>query len=149
MAGIRADSCSLDVAANPSIGAASAMVMRSLNEALAEDPLAKPAYHAQVKHALAKRGLAGRQRLEPTLGIDERWVTERGREEVERLRGLGLDVVGDLDELLPRPVPGVHTDEVSAEQQLAAAVDALAIVVQRWNEDRPRPGKGAGRKGRA
>jgi hypothetical protein len=143
VAGIAPGSCSLDVLANPSIGAASAMVMRDLNEALASDPLPKRAYHTYVKHALAKSSLAERQRAEPVLGLDERWVRKRGALEVDRLRSLGLHVVGDLDELQPQPVRGVHTDDISTEEQLAAAIAALATSVRRWSSPQGRAGRAA------
>ncbi|GAB2884915.1 hypothetical protein [Nocardioides pacificus] len=130
VAGIDPGSCSLDVLANPSIGAASAMVMRELNEALAADPLSKRDYHNFVKHALAKRGLAARQRAEPTLGLDEKWVQRRGNREIDALRALDLRIVGDLAELAPRPVPGVHTRDIDVSLQLEAAVDGLARAVR-------------------
>jgi len=132
VAGIAPDSCRLDVLANPSIGAASALVMRHLNEAMADRPMNKRVYHNYVKHALAKRGLVDRQKAEPVLGLDAKWVRKRGAVEVERLQSQKLHVVGDLDELLPQPVPGVHTSEIGAEEQLAAAVDGLAHVLRQW-----------------
>jgi len=132
VAGIDPGSCRLDVLANPSIGAASAMVMRALNEAMADRPMNKRVYHNYVKHALAKRGLVDRQKDEPVLGLDEKWVRKRGAVEVKRLEGQGLRVVGDLNELLPQPVPGVHTRQIGAEEQLAAAVDGLAHVLRQW-----------------
>ncbi len=148
VAGIDGAACSLDVLANPSIGAASAMVMRDLNAALADDPLSKRAYHTYVKHALAKRSLADRQRAEPVLGLDERWVRKRGAEEVDRLRELGLTVVGDLDELLPQPVSGVHTDDIGTDEQLTAAIAALTAAVRHWASLEPEGRQGAGRKRR-
>ena len=35
-------------------------------------------------------------------------------------------------ELKVKPVPGVHTREVRAEQQLAAALDGLAFITGEW-----------------
>ena len=131
--GLDPTSYDLEVLANPSIGAASAMVLRDLNEALASLELSKGAYHQFVKHALAKRGLVHRQREEPVLGLDEDWVLELGEREVARLRQQDLQVAGDLDELLPRPVPGVHTDDIPADAQLAAAIDGLAHAIKQWS----------------
>jgi hypothetical protein len=129
----------LEVLKNPSIGAASAMVLRDLNVALAELEIDKGAYHRFVKHALAKRGLVHRHREEPVLGLDENWVRARGELEVSRLRQMGLRVVGDLEELAPLPVPGVHTDQIGADARLAAAVDGLAHAIMQWStSDRTR-----------
>ena len=142
VAGLAGSTYSLDVRANPSIGAASAMVMRELNLALAGDELTRSQYHNLVKHGIAKRGLAHRARQEPRLGLDEAWVFERGRAEVAALKTLDLRVVGDLDELEPKPVPGVHTDDIGVDEELAAAIDALAIAVETFEE----PSKGSRRR---
>jgi hypothetical protein len=139
LCGLDAASYDLDVLRNPSIGAASAMVLRDLNEALEGLGIDKRAYHQFVKHALAKRGLVHRQADEPVLGLDEDWVIERGQQEVALLRQQGLRVLGDLDELLPRPVAGVHTDQIPAEERLSAAVDGLAHAILQWStSDRAR-----------
>jgi hypothetical protein len=123
----------LTVMSNPSIGAASAMVLRDLNVALAELSLDKGAYHRFVKHALAKRSLVDRQADEPVLGLDEEWVRKRGAVEVDRLRKHGLRIVGDLAELMPQPVPGLHTDDIPADLQLQAAIAGLASAVKQWS----------------
>lgn len=135
---------SLDVRANPSIGVASAMVMREINLALHADELSRSQYHALVKHGIAKRGLAHRAKQEPRLGLDEPWVHERGMAEIAALEALRLQVVGDLAELTPQPVRGVHTDDVGLDDQLAAAVDALAIAVENCEDT----GKGKKRRKR-
>ncbi|HQR26622.1 MAG TPA: hypothetical protein PLP61_06230 [Nocardioides sp.] len=141
VAGLAPGDYTLDVLRNPSIGAASAMVMRDLNERLSAQPLPRDLYDRLAKHALAKQSLADRQRTEPVLGLDAEWVRSRGAQEVEQLRRLGLRVVGDLAELVPQPVPGVHTDDISPDQRLDAALAALEVAVRRWAdaEQRARP----------
>ena len=128
--GIDPASCSLDVPANPSLGLASTMVLRALNEQLATDPLGRSAYHQRVKRVLAKQGMARHRSDEPTLGLDEAWVYERSAAQIAALRRLGCPVVGDLDELTSFPVPGVQPDAVSVEQQLLAAVRGLEHAVR-------------------
>ena len=81
------------------------------------------------------------------LGLDAPWVRPRGVKEVERLRRLDLRVVGDLDELLPQPVTGVHTDDIGSAEQLEAAVTALAAAVRIWTE-KGSAGKGSSGKGK-
>ncbi len=128
--GVDADSCSLEVPANPSLGLASTLVLRRLNEELEADPLARGAYHQKVKRVLAKNGMARHRRDEPVLGLDERWVYRRSEREVTALRRLGCPVVGDLDELTSHPVPGVQPADVPLEQQLEAAVRGLSHAVR-------------------
>lgn len=120
----------LEVRANPSLGLASVLVMRAMNERLRaqDEPITPGEYQRTVKQLLAKRGLSVRSREEPRLGMDEDWVVERGAQEVEALRALDPRVVGDLAELACRPVPGTSPEQVSTEEQLAAALDALAYV---------------------
>lgn len=131
--GVAADDVDLDVRANPSIGLATAQVLLQLNRQLQREDGTQPRhYDMYVKHFLAKRGLVSRQGDEPRLGLNEAWVRKRGEQQVKRLASDGHRVVGDLDELRPRPVPGVHADEVSVEDQLAAAVDGLEHLVRAW-----------------
>ena len=120
----------LQVRRNPSIGAASALVMRALNERLADDPLPRQVYSRHVKHALAKEGLATREAPDPSFGLDEPWAVAFGRREVKRLAKLDLRVVGSLDDLEPQPVPGVAAGSVTVEQQLEAALDGLERAVR-------------------
>jgi hypothetical protein len=132
VAGIPEGLCDTEVRSNPGIDAASALVLRALNERLAEEELSPRDYQWLVKSSLAKEGLAKRPRDDSVrLGIDERWVRRRSRQELDKLRQLDLRVVGDIAELEARPVPGVHTKKITAEQQLEAALDGLAILVSR------------------
>ena len=132
--GVPPDGVDLDVRANPSIGLATALVLLQLNRQLVRDDGTQPHhYDLYVKHFLAKRGLVARQGDEPRLGLDADWVRKRGEQQVKRLRSDGHRVVGDLDELRPLPVPGVHADEVSVEDRLAAAVDGLEHLVRAWS----------------
>ncbi len=122
--------CVTEVRSNPGLDAASALVLRELNERLAAESFNRWDYDSVVKSALAKQGLVTRGRDKVPLGMDERWVRRASKEEVHKLRGLGLRVIGDLDDLESRPVPGVHTKKVSAQHQLEAALDGLAFLTQ-------------------
>jgi hypothetical protein len=134
--GIDPGSCSLEVTANPSLGLASTLVLRELNEALADQPLGRSAYHTRVKRVLAKQGMARHRRDEPTLGLDEPWVYARSEKEIAALRKVGCPVVGDLAELTSHPVPGVQPADVPVEEQLQAAVRGLAHAVRDLTWDR-------------
>jgi len=129
VAGIPEDLCETDVRSNPGIDAASAMVLRELNQRLADEDFDRQDYEWIVKGDLAKRGLVKRGRETVPLGMSERWVRRASRHEVDKLRELDLRVVGDIDELESKSVPGVHTRKVSADQQLEAALDGMAHLV--------------------
>lgn len=115
--------------ANESLGAASVEVMRRLN-ALVED-LEFPTYAPVVKHRLAKKVLARRRPDEPPLGFDvPEWLVPLAARMVRRVDELGVRVVGDLADLVPVPVPGVHPDSVSGDDRLDAAVAGLEGLVR-------------------
>lgn len=135
--GIDPASCDLEVTSNPSLGLASTLVLRQLNEALADKPLKRSEYHSRVKRVLAKQGMAQHRREEPVLGLDESWVYARSEKEIAALRKTGCPVVGDLAELTSYAVPGVQPSDVSVEEQLAAAVRGLSHAVRdlTWARD--------------
>jgi hypothetical protein len=133
--GIDPATCTLDVRANPSIGVATALVLRRLNERwIAEGGELPAGYDRFVKHVLAKRGLVRRQGSEPRLGLDAAWVRKAGDAQRAKLDAAGYDVAGDLAELAPRPVSGVHTSQVDESAQLDAAVDGIAHLVESWTD---------------
>jgi len=49
---------------------------------------------------------------------------------IDRIRDLGVRVVGDLSDLKPVPVPGAHPDSVPADERLDAAVAGLEGLVR-------------------
>ena len=116
---------------NASLSAASAQVLRCLNESL---PEGLPLFHYQkvVKHLLAKQGMPGPRRPEERIGFHGEWVEQRCARQIERLCELGVRVVGDLEELRPVAQSGVDPTTVPAEETMRAAVDALAYLVTVW-----------------
>jgi hypothetical protein len=142
VAGIPDGLCDTAVRSNPGIDAGAALVLRALNERLAAVEFSRADYEWVVKSALAKRGLVQRGGDKIPLGMDERWLRKRSKQELERLRRLDVRVVGDIAELEALPVPGVHTKKVTAEQQLEAALDGMAFLVTEQAE-RGRRGRGA------
>ena len=131
--GIEPESCQPAERSNPSLGAASALVMRALNERLGETGLSNGKYNRYVKHALAKRGLATRKAQEPSIGFDAPWVKRRSKQMIKQFQKLDLHVVGDLAELNPSPVKGVDPAGISEREQLDAAIDGLAHLVRMWS----------------
>jgi hypothetical protein len=127
--------------ANPSVGAEQAELLRRLNSVLRERlPLPGP-YPAVVKNLLAHRILAGRDGTRFGLtGEDRAFAVERSRTMAAGLRELGVDVVGDLDELVPGADPQdvSGSTQVPAEKVLDEAVEALAAVLDQLTEERAR-----------
>jgi hypothetical protein len=122
----------LDVRTNPSLGLASLLVLRELNQRLDADgrTLTGRQYERVVKQLLAKRGLAGLVG-DLRLGYDAAWVAERGDRDIARVRALSPRVAGDLEDLRCAPVRGADVATVTVEQQLDAALAGLTHVVGR------------------
>ena len=118
-------------AQNVSLSAASAEVLRALNEALPQD---LPLFHYQkvVKHLLAKQGMAGPTGPGDRIGFSAAWVDARAARQVARLRALGVRVVGDLDELRPVCQEGIDPSECPPQDTFRAAVQAMAFLVGVW-----------------
>ncbi len=126
---------------NASLGMPEIEFLRRLNQAL---PAEVPDwfYMWNVKEAVAHQALAARPvgaRL--VLPADrEAWAKEQAEALVAGLSGSGYDLIGDLDELLPRP-PGEPYESPAgqpAEQVLDAAVDAAAaLVVNQYHKAYP------------
>lgn len=126
---------------NSSVRAEQAELLRRLNAALGPRlPLPGP-YPEMVKALLAHRILADRPGSRfGVLGEDRAFAVERSRAMVEELRDLGVDVVGDLGDLVPDGTEeAVSGDAYAApEEVLDEAVEALAAVLDRLARERSR-----------
>jgi hypothetical protein len=122
-------------ATHTSLGAHSAELMRRLN-ALVED-LDTLRYRTGFHKALARSVLAHRSGAEPRIGLSAEhhaWVVGRAREMVTDIAALDIQVIGDLDELVPGPyaaASGVDPQSATDADLLAAAMDGLAGVTRR------------------
>ncbi len=116
---------------NESIGAASALLLREVNEALAAGTLTKSAKRFR-KQILAKRVMSARKSDEPSIGLPVAgWVSEQSAQMVADLQQVDLTLIGDWEELRPVDVPGVDPQDVSPEDVISAAVAGLAGTVRR------------------
>jgi hypothetical protein len=116
--------------ANESLGLASLLVLRRLNELLDEAGLRFPAGSALRKRVLAKQVLAARRADEPSLGLPvEDWVVEQTAATVGALKQEGVRLVGEWADLDPVAVPGVTPDDVDAAAVADAALAGLAGLV--------------------
>ena len=138
--GIAPASCPPVPSANESLGAASALVLRQLNQLLVDRGMEFKDYVPLVKHGLAKSVLGQQRRNEPAVGLEvSPWVEQRAKAIIEEFRALDVRVVGDLSDLKPVDVVGVHPSAVSTEEQLRAAIGGLAGLTEaRRNERRRR-----------
>lgn len=114
-------------ASNESLGAASAQVLRSVNETLIAEELPFPLGMELRKGELSRSVMSGHKHAEPSIGLPVRpWVVEQSRTTEAALRALGVALVGDWADLTPVDVPGIDPESVSDADVAAAATAALA-----------------------
>lgn len=115
---------------NESLGLASTLVLRDLNETLEADGLGFPAGQRLRKFLIAKKTLSALAGDEPRLGLAvSDWVRGQTEATVARVRASGVRVVGDLADLDPVDVPGIEPADVDAALLARAAAAALTTAV--------------------
>jgi hypothetical protein len=116
--------------ANESLGLASLLVLRRVNELLDARGLAFPAGQGLRKKILAKTVLAARRDAEPALGlVTPPWVREQTERTVAALRESGLRLVGDWADLEPVDVPGIDPEQVPLAEVHEAALEGIAGLI--------------------
>lgn len=118
---------------NESLSVAGAEVVRRLSEQLG-GRLNQRQYDAVIKRVVTRR-LADLD-TSPKLAVplaDHPWAAAEARRMVEAVRAMGVDVTGDLEELIPSP-HGVQRrpDDATAEELLDAALIALSGLAERY-----------------
>jgi hypothetical protein len=118
---------------NQMVGVPGTEVIRRLNERLG-GRLNQRAYDKVVKSTLVQ-GLA--VRAEPTpiqLSDDEAgWIAQRADDMIAAIGARGYSVVGDLDDLRPRPpAAGRRPDDATDVELLEATLDALTVVTEEY-----------------
>ncbi len=112
---------------NESVGAASTLVIRRLNELLNEAGLPFPAGTDLRKGVLAKQVLAARKAAEPAIGLRVApWVRDHAAHLVSALTELDVALVGSWDDLVPVDVPGVDPASIDDALIADAAIAGLA-----------------------
>ena len=128
---------------NESLGAASSLVLRRLNELLDEAGLPFPRGSQLRKRVLAKTVLAGRRAEEQPVGLPVAdWVVDQAEQTVQRLRALGPELFGEWTDLTPVPVPGVDPGEVPDRLVADAAITGLAGIMVHTMRSAGAGGKG-------
>lgn len=120
---------------NESLGAASTLVIRELN--VRTEDLGLKAYKRRVK-GVAKHLMPAHRSAEDPIGfVVPGWLVQRSDEIRAQIERSGVHVVGTLDDLTPRNVPGVDPDQVTPEAQRDAAIAALEATLRQVQRIRP------------
>jgi hypothetical protein len=128
---------------NSSLGIAETQVIRQLNRRMDRATRREAEYDELIRELLAQDRLVNREsepvRLPPGRFA---WATELSEQWIEWVKGSGVQVVGDLDDLRPVPLaddePYVSPDKVPPRVVLGAAIDALSAMT-REAASRPDP----------
>lgn len=140
----------VDSTANASLGVNSTELLRRLNQRFEDRGWSDRDYTRYVQRGLVPAlQAAGRSPLESSVPQLPAWAAERVRQRslarVAAIRDAGVNVVGDLDRLLPpevAPGPDEHRapETVSVESAVAVAVGVVEVALRRDAERRkPRP----------
>ena len=130
------DAADLDLHAervNPSMGVPETALVRRINRRI--NATVKPAhYRPLVRELLVHQTLAKRQRSPRlTLPPEEwEWARQLSEKWLADIRGRGIDVVGDLDDLLPHGEPPafVDPDRARPRQMNRAAIDVIEALLE-------------------
>jgi hypothetical protein len=141
------DRYNLDIlGTNPSLGAVDAALLRRMNVDLAEK-LSWPDYDRLVKSGLAA---AMATRPDARIALPEeafKWAVQWAGQAVEKLARAGYQLVGDLDDLIPKAAPGGEDpDYVGGEAQASAAIAAVTLLLV--NQATPRSDGAGDRNGK-
>ncbi|MDR7252968.1 hypothetical protein J2X46_001953 [Nocardioides sp. BE266] len=120
---------------NRSLGIAETSLLRKLNRRLELGVRRDPVYDSLIREQLAQEVLVSREAIPVRLPPDRYDFAEQQAELwIEWIKGSGVDVVGDVEDLRPRrPAPEADwrdPDLVRAKLELGAALDALAEMTQ-------------------
>jgi hypothetical protein len=118
---------------NVSIGAAETFLLRRLNRRLRQAGLSSEEYRRLIREVVVHQTMAKRPHMTrvtlPPAAFP--WAAEVAEEWVRWVRGSGIDVIGDVEDLRPVPVPDqrwVNPDRPRRPEMVDAAVDALVAL---------------------
>ena len=117
---------------NESLGVVSAELMYRVNLAAIEQSLSHDEYQRVMHLRLADQVLAPHRSQEQPITVAphvDAWIRQRADTLIEDLRGLKVDLVGDLDDLVPRePLTGREPTDVTDDELLTSAVRAIVAL---------------------
>ncbi|MFL6179992.1 MAG: hypothetical protein ACJ73J_05385 [Actinomycetes bacterium] len=132
------EACGIDASAtgsaeptHESLGAASAELMRRLNQNEVVRSMNLKTYQQSVNTAISRRGLVDRRSKEPKLSLPPEfaeWASQSAQETVDLITSARVRVIGDLDDLRPSlsAAPAVNPEELPPGVLLEACIDGLA-----------------------
>ncbi len=119
---------------NVSIGAAETFLLRRLNRRLRQAGLPSEEYRRLVRELVVHQTLAQRPSM-TKVTLPPRafpWANEVAGEWIDWVRGSGIDVIGDVEDLRPVPPPEdqkwVNPDRPRRPEMVDAAVDAMVAL---------------------
>ena len=120
---------------NRSLGIAETSLLRKLNRRLELGLWREPAYDLLIRELLAQEVLVSRKAVPVRLPPDRYdFAEERGQLWIDWIKGSGVDVIGDVEDLRPRrPADDEewrNPDRVRAKLELGAALDALTVMTR-------------------
>jgi hypothetical protein len=120
---------------NTSLGIPETQLIRKLNRRMGLSMRRDAQYDDLILRLLARERLSGRKSPRVTLPPDRYdWAEEQGRLWIEWIKANGVDLIGELDELIPRrPKPDarwVDPDKVAPRPLLRASLDALEVMTK-------------------
>lgn len=139
---------------NASMGSAETEVVRTLNEALDRKVRRGADYDYLIRNLLAEDSLVTGSTTSPPVRMPPSllpWAQEETARWRTWVQASGIDVVGDLDELEPRPVAEedwTDPDSMSRKWRLRVAVRALTAMTEEAAR-RPMPERSVARRVRA
>lgn len=131
---------------NESLGMAETEVLRRLNRRIERRPRREAAADELIREMLHEQGFMPNTSPKVELPPERfEWVEAEALRWIDWLKGSGVDVVGDLDDLLPGPPPGDwrNPDRVPRKDLANAAIDALVAMTQEA-ASRPDPSRELG-----
>ena len=136
--GIPLDPAAPSPRSNESLGLASVLALREVNELLEALGHPWPSGVQLRKRLLAKTVLAARADQEPRLALDPPdWVREQTKATVEGLKATGVRYVGNWSDLDPIAVPGIRPEDADPRLVSSAAIAGLAGVIAAQIEKEP------------
>lgn len=121
---------------NETVGVAGIEVVRRLNQRLG-GRLNQPQYDMLVKRTIVQMLATRTETVRFGIPADDMdWVMAKSQEWIDTIGARGYHVVGDLEDLRPRPPRTAvrRPDEVSESELLEASLDALAMLSEDWAE---------------
>lgn len=121
--------------ANQSLGIAETQLIRRLNKRLDVSVRGDATYDGLIRERLAQEVLVTRDSVPVRLPPDRYdWADQQAALWIDWIRGSGIDVIGDVEDLRPRRPPEGEPwhdpDRVRAKHQLGAAFDALLAMTE-------------------